>query len=65
MIDPLEVASERGRLGRMFDRAPGFMALFEGPDHQLVMANQAFASLVGTDDFLGKPVAEALPEFVL
>ena len=46
MIDPLEVASERGRLGRMFDRAPGFMALFEGPDPQLVMANQAFASLL-------------------
>ncbi len=66
MNDPAEFASsERDRLGQMFDRAPGFMALFEGPDHHVVMANQAFESLVGRDDFLGKPIAEALPEFTL
>jgi hypothetical protein len=56
---------ERERLQLMFDRAPGFMALFEGPDHKVVMANQAFASLVGRSDFTGKAVSEAMPELTL
>lgn len=59
------VSGERARLRQMFEKAPGFMALFEGPDHHLAVANRAFAALVGRDDLIGKPVAEALPEFTL
>lgn len=54
--------SERFRL--MFDHAPGFMAVIEGPDHRFAFANRAFCALVGKDDLVGVAVAEALPELV-
>ena len=51
------------RLGQMFEQAPGFMALVEGADHRLAMANRAFFDLVGKRDLIGRTVTEALPEF--
>ena len=56
------LSGERERLRQMFDEAPGFMALLEGPDHVITMANQAYFDLVGGRDIIGKRVAEALPE---
>ncbi|HET7576950.1 MAG TPA: GAF domain-containing protein [Sphingomicrobium sp.] len=55
--------NEHERLERMFEQAPGFMALLEGPDHRIAVANQAFADLVGRRALIGKSLAEALPEF--
>lgn len=52
---------ERERLRQMFDMAPGFTALLEGPDHRFAMANRGYVELVGRD-VTGKTVAEALPE---
>jgi PAS domain S-box-containing protein len=46
----------------MFEHAPGFMALLEGPEQKIVLANQAFAQLVGNSSLIGKPLAEAAPE---
>ena len=46
----------------MFNMAPGFAALLEGPDLRFVMANRAYLDLVGGRDVVGKTVAEALPE---
>jgi len=56
------LSGERERLRQMFDEAPGFMALLEGPEHTFSMANQAYLDLVGGRALLGKTVAEALPE---
>jgi PAS domain S-box-containing protein len=53
---------EREWLRRMFEQAPGFMALLEGNDHRFAMANQAFADLIGKRELIGKTLAEALPE---
>jgi hypothetical protein len=47
----------------MFERAPGFMALVEPPDLKIGIANEAFLDFVGRRSLLGKPLAEALPEF--
>ncbi len=57
---------ERGfeTLRRMFEQAPGFIAILAGPDHTFVMVNNAYMQLVGHRDALGKPVREALPEIV-
>ncbi|MEQ8268036.1 MAG: response regulator [Parvibaculum sp.] len=57
---------ERGfeTLRRMFEQAPGFIAIMAGPDHTFVMVNNAYMQLVGHRDALGKPVREALPEIV-
>jgi len=57
-----QLRGERERLRRMFEQAPGFMALLEGPNHVYGMANAAYFDLVGGRELLGKTVAEALPE---
>jgi PAS domain S-box-containing protein len=46
----------------MFDQAPGFMALLEGPELVFAMANAAYFNLVGNRELLGKTVGDALPE---
>lgn len=57
-----ELKAERESLRRMFDQAPGFIAMLSGPEHRFTMANEAYLTLVDHRDILGKPVAEALPE---
>ena len=56
--------SEHTRLQTMFDQAPGFMAMLEGPQHRFVHVNQAYLTLVNERDVVGKTLAEALPEAV-
>ncbi|HEX2556435.1 MAG TPA: PAS domain S-box protein [Microvirga sp.] len=56
-------ASEE-RLRSVLQQAPGFMAVLQGPEHVFEMANEAFQRLVGLRPLIGKPVREALPEFV-
>jgi two-component sensor histidine kinase/PAS domain-containing protein len=58
------LSGERERLRQMFDEAPGFMALLEGPDHVFAMANGAYHDLVGRTDLIGRSLAEAVPEVV-
>jgi PAS domain-containing protein len=56
--------AERERLNRMFQQAPGFRAMLEGPEHRFVLANPAYMQVVQHREVLGKTVAEALPEAV-
>ncbi|TCR90651.1 hypothetical protein EV561_10339 [Rhizobium sp. BK376] len=53
---------ERERLTRMFEQAPGFMAMTVGPNHVFEMANEAYLRLIGNRDILDHPLLEALPE---
>ena len=55
--------SEQERLERMFEQAPGFMALLEVPDYKIAIANHAFIDLVGCRGLVGKSLFEAIPEF--
>lgn len=54
---------EHERLQLMFERAPGFMAMVEPPDLKIGIANEAFFKFVGRRALVGKPLAEALPDF--
>ncbi len=56
--------AEHDLITQMFDQAPGFMAMIDGPDHLLTMTNTAYHRLIGRNDVTGKTVAEALPEAV-
>ena len=56
------LVSETERLREMFSQAPGFMAIFQGPEHVVEIINGAYQSLVGDRDLIGKPLREALPE---
>jgi PAS domain S-box-containing protein len=57
-------AADRERLDRMFEQAPGFMAMLRGPEHRFELTNPAYQRLIGHRDVLGRTVAEALPEAV-
>lgn len=54
--------AERERLRRMFEQAPGFMAMLRGSDHVFELVNVAYRQLVGHRDVIGKPIRDALPE---
>jgi PAS domain S-box-containing protein len=63
MLDQLSACrSEHQRLDLMFEQAPGFMLLLEGPDQRIAVANDAFTELVGRRGLVGKPFADVLPE---
>ncbi len=50
------------QMRQMFDHAPSFMALLEGPNYVVKIANEACLQLVGRRDIVGKSVASAVPE---
>ena len=60
----LDLTAQTERLRRMFEQAPGFVAVLEGPDHVFAMANAAYERLVAQRSVEGKSLAEALPEVV-
>ena len=55
--------AEREGLRRMFEQAPGFIAMLTGAANTVSrMVNAAYSQLIGHRDVVGKPIAEALPE---
>lgn len=57
-----QAEAEIERLGRMFQQAPGAVAILRGGAHEFEFVNDAYARLVGEREFVGKTVVEALPE---
>jgi PAS domain S-box-containing protein len=58
----LAIADENRRMRRLFESAPGFMAILGGPDHVFEFVNEAYQAMVGHRDLIGKALREALPE---
>jgi PAS domain S-box-containing protein len=56
------LAAQNKRQQRLFDQAPGFIAILRGPDHVFEFVNESYMRLAGRRDFIGKPVREALPD---
>jgi signal transduction histidine kinase/CheY-like chemotaxis protein len=54
--------SEHARMFKLFDQAPGFIALLSGPKHTFQVVNAAFQRLTGQRDLVGHPLHLALPE---
>jgi PAS domain S-box-containing protein len=55
-------SSEQDRLKGMFEQAPGFVALMRGPDHVFELVNDAYRSLVGARDVVGRTARECYPD---
>jgi PAS domain S-box-containing protein len=55
-------AAQADRQRALFEQAPSFMAMLEGPDHRITSANAAFKRIVGDRALIGRTVAEALPD---
>lgn len=64
VLEGRRTEEERNLFFDMFERAPGFIAFAEGPEHRFVFANTAYRRFIGRDDVIGKSVAEVLPEVV-
>ena len=58
----LALTAETERLTRMFEQAPGFMALLIGPDHTFTLANAACRQMVGNRPLIGRPVRQAVAD---
>ena len=56
------LASETERQRRLFEQAPGFIAILSGPEHVFEFVNQSYELLFDRRGFLGKTVREAFPE---
>lgn len=54
--------AESARLRTLFQQAPSFMCILNGPDHVFDLVNDAYRQLVGHRHLEGLPVKEALPE---
>ncbi|KAB8038225.1 PAS domain S-box protein [Janthinobacterium aquaticum] len=57
-----QLQGEHARLAQMFEQAPGFMVMLNGPQHVFSLANRAYLELIGERELIGRSVAEALPE---
>jgi PAS domain S-box-containing protein len=56
------LAAETERQRRLFEQAPGFVAILTQPEHTFEFVNQAYRRLFGDRDFVGKNVREVFPE---
>lgn len=62
VLSERQLSEERQRFVQLFDQAPTFLAVLEGPDHLIRLANPGYKKLVGQRDIVGRTVAEAIPE---
>lgn len=56
------LAAQAERQRRLFERAPGFIAVLRGPEHVFEFVNEAYVRLVNGRRVTGRTVREALPE---
>lgn len=55
-------AETQARQRRLFEQAPGFIAILHGPDHVFEFANASYLRLAGPRELAGRPVREAFPD---
>ena len=56
----LRTAAQRQQ--RLFQAAPGFITILNGPEHVFEFVNNAYARLFGTRTYEGRPVRSVFPE---
>jgi PAS domain S-box-containing protein len=56
------LVAQNERQQRLFEQAPGFIAILRGPDHVFEFVNASYAQLVGSRDFIGKSVRDVFPD---
>ena len=56
----MKAAESRWRT--LFDQAPGFMCVLQGPEYRFEYANKNYFEIIGQSDILGKRVIDVVPE---
>jgi PAS domain S-box-containing protein len=62
MVSQNDLGPPESQLSQLFEQAPGFLAMLEGPSHVFRLANHSYRSLVGNRELIGIPAREAFPE---
>jgi len=57
-----QLQREMQRLADLFEQAPAFFAVLNGPEHVFERINGSYQQLIGNRSVLGKSVREAVPE---
>ncbi len=57
-----QLQRELQRLADLFQQAPAFFAVLDGPRHVFELINPLYQDLIGHRNVVGRPVAEAVPE---
>ncbi len=55
-------AADAERQKRLFEKAPGFIAILTGPDHTFEFVNEAYVQVAGQRDYIGRSVRQAFPD---
>ena len=58
VLENMHRQAETGWLHRLFEQAPSFMAVVQGPRHVYELANSAYQRLVGCNEVVGKSFRE-------
>lgn len=53
---------QRDEFNLLYEKAPGFIAASEGPEHRFTYANASYKNLVGREHLVGERVIDVLPE---
>lgn len=57
-----KLQGDKTHLLQLFEQAPGFICVLNGPQHVYEVANQAYRTLIRDRPLIGIPVRQALPE---
>jgi signal transduction histidine kinase/DNA-binding response OmpR family regulator/PAS domain-containing protein len=57
-----ELQGAKAHLQRLFEQAPGFICVLQGPAHVFELANEAYRNLIGGRELIGRAVRDAVPE---
>ncbi len=57
-----KAAADTARQRRLFQQAPGFITILRQPSHIFEFVNQAYVSLFGDRDYIGRTVRDVFPE---
>ena len=56
------LSNERDRLRQLFEQAPGFMAIMQGPQHVFEMCNESYFRLIGEREVQGHSIRAVFPD---
>jgi PAS domain S-box-containing protein len=56
------LVAERERLAGWFQKAPGFIAVFDGPEHRFEFVNESYRQVAGERQFEGATIREVFPD---
>ncbi len=54
--------NERAKLEKIFEKAPTFLVVFQGPEYIFERVNEAYLQLSHKTNLLGKRLLDAIPE---